>query len=555
MSNNIFNIINLPSEIYHQDKISYESELKIIIENTPKDIKLNNGNVTKNAYRKKLKTASKIFLHKIKKYNIFNINVNNYFNVAQPLSDGDMEDEAMTVENYKLIAFALFINRSVQKMNESEFVINKFKLYDFWNDYFKNILIDFFLFEQYALFFQIIDEMTFNVIIKNFLNIEEYNNKEENMNFEYIQKINIIDKNPNVFFFGDVHSSLYAIMQFINDLIINECFVVEQNDVKTLILKEGNYIFFLGDIVDRGFYSVECLSFIMTLKILNEKNVFICKGNHETYEQAKNHYDNYMYNELFKKYNINYEKIFNEVVKVYNVLPHSIFVFFNEKRYYLSHGAFDICMLNKDYGNLDKIKNFLNNTNDDITTTLYKDSLLKCSFIDFLWGDYYDQDYEFKFNQSRNKFGRKIIEKFLNEFGIESIITGHQDTINIQVMTKESISDNTFCIIDEKLSKEERCNAEINKNNEIEKFITSIEYYEFLSVPEKIIKSKHGYIINAKNKRETIITNEIIKHINEEKNKFSITVQSDQFYIYILSAANMSKRMPFITYLKLTKKQ
>ena len=48
-------------------------------------------------------------------------------------------------------------------------------------------------------------------------------------------------------------------------------------------LKEDRYMIFLGDIIDRGPYSIELLFVIMFLKYTNYNNVFIINGNHEDY--------------------------------------------------------------------------------------------------------------------------------------------------------------------------------------------------------------------------------------------------------------------------------
>ena len=107
------------------------------------------------------------------------------------------------------------------------------------------------------------------------------------LNFYYIEKMKIDDENPQIYIIGDIHSSFHSLYKVLLDIRRKYdafCYEYNLNEEKyefSLKLKEHHYIFFTGDIVDRGPYGLECLVLVCMLKIINPYNVFICDGNHE----------------------------------------------------------------------------------------------------------------------------------------------------------------------------------------------------------------------------------------------------------------------------------
>lgn len=63
---------------------------------------------------------------------------------------------------------------------------------------------------------------------------------------------------------GDIHGSFHDLLRILN--------FIEENDSKVL---------FLGDFVDRGNFSIECVTILFALKIVRPDNFFLIRGNHE----------------------------------------------------------------------------------------------------------------------------------------------------------------------------------------------------------------------------------------------------------------------------------
>ncbi len=69
--------------------------------------------------------------------------------------------------------------------------------------------------------------------------------------------------------FGDIHGNIEE-LQFFSDMIW----------MKGVHLTAGIFLF-LGDYVDRGMYSVECVAYLLAMKVRNPTKVYLLRGNHE----------------------------------------------------------------------------------------------------------------------------------------------------------------------------------------------------------------------------------------------------------------------------------
>lgn len=114
-------------------------------------------------------------------------------------------------------------------------------------------------------------------LLKTHLQKEGRVNKEEVLQLT-LTAASIMQKEPNVLqvqepvvVVGDIHGQYYDLMHMIEKL----------GDPQHL-----NYVF-LGDYVDRGIYSVECMILLFALKVAHPGSVFLMRGNHESRNMAE----------------------------------------------------------------------------------------------------------------------------------------------------------------------------------------------------------------------------------------------------------------------------
>jgi len=90
----------------------------------------------------------------------------------------------------------------------------------------------------------------------------------------YLQAL-IVPQNTRIVTIGDLHGEVHALTQIIRSL-----------QSKNLMDQYGNlapctYLVFLGDLIDRGHYSIETLALALLLKKQNPDHIIIMRGNHE----------------------------------------------------------------------------------------------------------------------------------------------------------------------------------------------------------------------------------------------------------------------------------
>lgn len=165
----------------------------------------------------------------------------------------------------------------------------------------------------------------------------------------------------------------------------------------------SNYLF-LGDYVDRGKQSLECISLLLAYKIKYPNNFFLLRGNHES--AGINRIYGF-YDECKRRYSINLWKVFTQC---FDWLPIAALV---DGRILCMHGG-----ISPDLRDLDQIRMIKRPTD-------VPDTGLLC---DLLWSD---PDKKIKGWGENDRgvsvtFGANVVEKFLENANIDLIARAHQ---------------------------------------------------------------------------------------------------------------------------------
>ena len=276
-------------------------------------------------------------------------------------------------------------------------------------------------------------------------------NNETSNRTTFYQKVIISDSNPKVCIIGDIHSSMHSLCDILKRIKDQGYFI---ND--TFKLLSDRYIIFLGDIVDRGPFSIELLAIISILKLENINNVFIINGNHE---ESEIYWRDGLGTELINEYtppqSTQYEKKRIEITKsvwfyFLLYLPSCIILEYKGEKYHLCHGSFDTLLLSQP-----KYKNefisFVNDTQNLSIAAVVPRPATSSGKFDYTqysgntgeqlqWNDMNGTDYKYLKHNTKRGIGviipKPLIKKYLTTYGLKSILSGHQDSINIGCIFK-----------------------------------------------------------------------------------------------------------------------
>jgi len=214
--------------------------------------------------------------------------------------------------------------------------------------------------------------------------------KEENLLLEF----NLDDSKSEVWVIGDIHGNLGTLQRLIE--IIDE--------------KKPKFVIFLGDIVDRGTNQLECLILVLALKIRYPNRYYLLKGNHETLEMNKAY-------GFFQEFIFRFkdQKIFDEVLAVYDVLPYCALV---NKGILCLHGGIpeDITILRRLRGLKPR----------DIVSVF--ETIAK-SLVQIMWNDPKSdlKGFSESFRGPGIKFfGEDVFNDFMKEYNLKYLIRAHE---------------------------------------------------------------------------------------------------------------------------------
>lgn len=294
--------------------------------------------------------------------------------------------------------------------------------------------------------FENIDDAYLNQknLFNNNLIMSEYIKQTENCDFDQLKNNNINDsillkinlnKSDKIILIGDIHGSFHTFFRILCRLHRYDILNLED-----FTLTDGYKIIFLGDILDRGSYSLDVIYLIFKLINVNNKtqfNVIYNRGNHETFdifdrdgsnmEFKKKFGYNFESNQVNKvfTYEEDYDIFINKYLRILNILPSALILSIDNKNIWCCHGGFPRKYL---YEKLEFTSdNLILFKNNDIT-------------MDIKWSDFGSIDGDL-FGDSRRgsdvvNYTHKGTLQFLKQNNINFIIRGHQDSIGNSVLFK-----------------------------------------------------------------------------------------------------------------------
>lgn len=202
---------------------------------------------------------------------------------------------------------------------------------------------------------------------------------------------NLLKLDGEFYVFGDIHGQFYDLMNMMQNVIDFDTFTIKNKNAK---------IVFLGDIVDRGYNSVEVFLFIALLKIKYPERVFVLRGNHESKTQT-NVYG--FKTEIEHKYNT---MLYWKICEIFNYFPTAAII---NNKYFLVHGGIQPDL---------KVEE-INEAN-----RLFEDY----TFFNLLWGDPSEKVDFFELNDrgAGYVYGCGAVDEFLHKNKLEYLVRSHQ---------------------------------------------------------------------------------------------------------------------------------
>ena len=221
-------------------------------------------------------------------------------------------------------------------------------------------------------------------------------------------------QNNRVLFMGDFHSDMHSLL---NNLKYLRHKNILSNDLR---LKQEYKLIFLGDLVDRNYYGVECVYFAFQLKIHNPNNVYILNGNHEDPDT----FTRYNFKNEIRS-NINAKPYIEKLLRIMHLLPIVLLFKFSNLNgyYYCCHGGFS--------NDRNAMNGFVNGS------SVFRKNR---STYGQNWSDFTCTQAGISAS-SRGpgiyKFGTEATAKYMKNHNINAVFRGHQDMYSLTFLTRE----------------------------------------------------------------------------------------------------------------------
>ena len=200
----------------------------------------------------------------------------------------------------------------------------------------------------------------------------------------------MLELEPPLYICGDIHGQFYDLLR-----IFEICKYPPQSK-----------FLFLGDYVDRGKKSLECILLLLCLKIKYPENIFLLRGNHESADINRIYG---FYDECKRKVSL---KIYKKFCNIFNILPITAIV---GEKILCMHGGLALDL--KTITQLKTIKR---------PTEIPEEGLL----CDLVWSDP-DETVLFDFMTNKERgisvcFSKQTVEEFNEKNGLDLICRAHQ---------------------------------------------------------------------------------------------------------------------------------